>query len=39
MIAAMAVEKLYRPDRLQETRQVYGIISEEHPEVSHLMKA
>src|SRR5215813_4623541 len=38
LLAALHVEDVWRPDRAEEARQVYGTTSEEHPGVAHLMR-
>jgi sulfate adenylyltransferase len=38
MLAALEVSELYRPDREQEAKAVYGTESLEHPGVAHLLR-
>ncbi|MCU1448700.1 MAG: sat cysC [Acidimicrobiales bacterium] len=38
MLAAIEVTELYRPDREQEAKSVYGTTSVEHPGVAHLLQ-
>jgi sulfate adenylyltransferase len=38
MLAALEVTELYRPDREQEAKAVYGTDSREHPGVAHLLQ-
>src|SRR5437764_11888956 len=38
MLAALEVTELYRPDREQEAKAVYGTDSLEHPGVAHLLQ-
>src|SRR5438270_1094218 len=38
MLAALEVSELYRPDREQEAKAVYGTESLEHPGVAHLVR-
>jgi len=37
MLAAMQVEEVWKPDRLEEVQQVYGTTSCEHPGVEYLL--
>jgi sulfate adenylyltransferase len=38
MVAALHVTELYRPDREQEAKAVYGTTNVEHPGVAHLLQ-
>lgn len=38
MLAAMQVEEVWKPDRLEEAQQVYGTTSCEHPGVEYLLR-
>jgi sulfate adenylyltransferase len=38
MVAAIEVSELYRPDREQEAKAVYGTDNPEHPGVAHLLQ-
>ena len=38
MLAALHVEEIWRPDRVQEAEQVYGTANPEHPGVAHLLE-
>ena len=38
MLAALQVEEVWKPDRLEEAQQVYGTTNCEHPGVAHLLR-